>query len=67
MDSHPALYGPTGYGLHDGEAAASDLGIGSRPHNGLNYRALRERLRLRSDEYLMSTVVFAGTAPNSGD
>lgn len=46
---------------------ASELDIGSRPHNGLNYRALRRQLRLRSDEYLLSTVVFAGTAPHSND
>lgn len=45
------------------QLVASDLGIGSRPHNGLQYRALREQLRLRSDELLLSTVVFAGTPP----
>jgi len=69
-------YGELGYlfaGIETGavvqnlQLVAADLGIGSRPHNGLNYRALRQQLRLRSDEYLMSTVAFAGTAPGSGD
>ncbi len=57
----------TGAVIQNLQLVAADLGIGSRPHNGLNYRALRQQLRLRSDEYLMSTVAFAGTAPNSGD
>ena len=65
-------YGEMGYLLAAIEAGAviqnlqlvaTDLGIGSRPHNGLRYRALREQLRLRSEEYLLSTVVFAGRAP----
>ena len=42
---------------------ATDLGIGSRPHNGLHYRAIRAQLGLHSDEFLLSTVVFAGTPP----
>ncbi|MFQ3474670.1 SagB/ThcOx family dehydrogenase [Halonotius sp. F2-221B] len=65
-------YGEMGYLLAAIEAGAviqnlqlvaTDLGIGSRPHNGLRYRALREQLRLRSEEYLLSTVVFAGRPP----
>jgi SagB-type dehydrogenase family enzyme len=65
-------YGEMGYLLAAIEAGAviqnlqlvaTDLGIGSRPHNGLRYSALREQLRLRSEEYLLSTVVFAGRAP----
>lgn len=47
------------------QLTATALDIGSRPHNGLHYRALREQLRLRSEEYLLSTVVFAGTPPDS--
>lgn len=67
-------YGEMGYlfaGIEAGaviqnlQLVAAELGLGSRPHNGLNYSELRERLRLRNDEYLMSTVVFAGTAPSS--
>ena len=46
---------------------ATDLGIGSRPHNGLHYRAIRAQLGLHSDEYLLSTVVFAGTPPNGDE
>jgi len=49
------------------QLVASELGIGSRPHNGLNYRALRQQLRLRNDEFLLSTVVFAGTAPGDSE
>ncbi|TQQ83045.1 SagB/ThcOx family dehydrogenase [Halonotius terrestris] len=49
------------------QLVATDLGIGSRPHNGLNYSAIREQLRLRSDEYLLSTVVFAGTHPSDSE
>ncbi|MFD1640343.1 SagB/ThcOx family dehydrogenase [Halohasta litorea] len=57
----------TGAVIQNLQLVATDLGIGSRPHNGLDYRALRQQLRLRSDEYLMSTVAFAGTAPSDGD
>lgn len=46
---------------------ATDLGIGSRPHNGLRYRGINRQLRLPSDEYLLSTVVFAGTPPDNGE
>ena len=46
------------------QLVATDLGIGSRPHNGLHYRAIREALGLHSDEYLLSTVAFAGTPPD---
>jgi SagB-type dehydrogenase family enzyme len=57
----------TGAVIQNLQLVAADLGIGSRPHNGLDYRALREQLRLRSDEYLMSTVAFAGVAPSEDD
>ena len=53
----------TGAVIQNLQLVATELGIGSRPHNGVDYRAVREQLRLRSDEYLMSTVVFAGTTP----
>jgi SagB-type dehydrogenase family enzyme len=62
-------YGELGYlfaGIETGsviqnlQLVASELGIGSRPHNGLDYSAIRETLGLRADEYLMSTVAFAG-------
>lgn len=68
-----AKYGEMGYlfaGIETGavvqnlQLVATHLGIGSRPHNGLDARAIRDRLRLRSDEYLMSTVAFAGTPPS---
>ena len=49
------------------QLVATDLGIGSRPHNGLDSRALRRQLRLRSDEYVLSTVAFAGTAPTGSE
>jgi SagB-type dehydrogenase family enzyme len=64
-------YGEMGYlfaGIEAGaviqnlQLVATELGLGSRPHNGLNYRALGQQLRLRDDEYLLSTVAFAGTA-----
>ncbi|TQQ79037.1 SagB/ThcOx family dehydrogenase [Halonotius roseus] len=42
---------------------ATELGIGSRPHNGLDYPGINEQLQLPSDEYLLSTVVFAGQPP----
>ena len=57
----------TGAVIQNLQLVATELGIGSRPHNGLNYRAVREQLRLRDDEYLLSTVVFAGTAPDSSE
>jgi SagB-type dehydrogenase family enzyme len=69
-------YGEMGYlfaGLEAGaviqnlQLVATDLGIGSRPHNGLNYRELRRQLRLADDEYLLSTVAFGGTAPVDDD
>ncbi|RJX45229.1 hypothetical protein DM826_00605 [Halonotius aquaticus] len=69
-------YGEMGYLLAALEAGAviqnlqllaTELDIGSRPHNGIQYRALREQLRLRSEEYLLSSVVFAGRAPGTGD
>jgi len=69
-------YGEMGYLLAALEAGAviqnlqllaTELAIGSRPHNGIQYRALREQLGLRSEEYLLSTVVFAGTPPGDGD
>lgn len=69
-------YGELGYlfaGIEAGaviqnlQLVATELGVGSRPHNGLNYRALRQQLRLGDDEYLLSTVVFAGTAPGSSE
>ena len=69
-------YGEMGYLLAALEAGAviqntqllaTELDIGSRPHNGIQYRALREQLRLRSEEYVLSTVVFAGTPPGRGD
>lgn len=50
----------TGAVVQNLQLVATELGIGSRPHNGLDYRALRQRLGLRDDEFLMSTVVFAG-------
>ncbi|ESS10169.1 MAG: SagB-type dehydrogenase domain protein [uncultured archaeon A07HN63] len=46
------------------QLVAMELGIGSRPHNGLNYSSIREELGLRSNEYLLSTVVFAGKGPD---
>jgi SagB-type dehydrogenase family enzyme len=49
------------------QLVAMELGIGSRPHNGLNYSSIREELDLRSDEYLLSTVVFAGRGPDADD
>ena len=67
-------YGEMGYlfcGIETGaviqnlQLVATELGIGSRPHNGLDSRALRGQLRLRDDEYLMSSVVFAG--PDSSE
>ena len=69
-------YGEMGYLLTALEAGAviqnlqllaTELDIGSRPHNGIQYRALRDQLRLRSEEYLLSTVVFAGTPPDTVD
>lgn len=68
-------YGEMGYlfaGIETGaviqnlQLIATELGIGSRPHNGMNYRTIREQLRLRDNEYLLSTVAFAGTAPGGG-
>ncbi|WP_253737267.1 SagB family peptide dehydrogenase [Halohasta salina] len=53
----------TGAVIQNLQLVATELGIGSRPHNGLDYRAVRRKLRLRSDEYLMSSVVFAGSTP----
>ena len=47
------------------QLVATELSIGSRPHNGLNYRAVNEQLRLPSEEYLLTTVVFAGSPANS--
>lgn len=69
-------YGEMGYlfaGIETGaviqnlQLVATDLGIGSRPHNGLNYRTVRQALQLRDDEYLLSTVAFGGTAPVNCD
>lgn len=69
-------YGEMGYlfaGIETGaviqnlQLVGTDLGIGSRPHNGLDYRAVRQELQLRDDEYLLSTVAFGGTAPVDND
>jgi len=49
------------------QLVGTDLGIGSRPHNGLDYRAVRQALQLRDDEYLLSTVAFGGTTPTDSD
>jgi len=71
-----ARYGEMGYlfaGIEAGsviqnlQLVATELGIGSRPHNGLNSRAVRNQLQLRDDEYLLSTVAFGGTAPVDSD
>jgi SagB-type dehydrogenase family enzyme len=69
-------YGEMGYlfaGIETGavvqnlQLVAAELGLGSRPHNGLNYRAIRDRLRLRDDEFLLSTVAVAGTSEPERD
>ena len=69
-------YGEMGYlfaGLEAGsviqnlQLVATELGIGSRPHNGLDYRAVRHQLQLRDDEYLLSTVAFGGATQVGSD